>query len=203
MGLFSSIVLAISAAWFGAWLQRRHWLLNLAEEIRMRETKELSSIADLISSSVDKRIAVQRQLLFSVLRNDFDKRYIDGYRSAIVSYSENYNTIRAKLNFYLSYDRVIYFEEEVNNRLVSNGDRIVALYKSSLTGSRSDFFQDELHALNMGLSAISADVYRLCDSVYQSISEGDFGTSRHVNNWKDEKNIHYTSVKLAKKIFNI
>ncbi|WP_298815871.1 hypothetical protein [uncultured Roseibium sp.] len=196
-----TVIIGLLGILFGAWFQRRHWLRSVAEEVRVRETKDASELIELIATTFDRRIAAQRAFLHSI--GDVNREAeISKYREAINEYGEKINTIRSKLFFYFSYSEVYDYEEELHNRLIINGANITRLYKE-VVREESEDLNSRKEELDKDLSLLSAKVFRSCRNLYGKVALLEFGTLRKIHDWQNPNNEYVSSMKLARKVLNI
>lgn len=197
MNISLAAILAFLGLFITARFQRTHWLRSTHEEIRVRETKEATDLVKDIAFIFDKRIAAQRLLLLNA-NSDKQASFREPYLEAVKEYMQRYNEIRYRLNFYLSYSEVLNFERNLNDRMVSNGSKIALLI------AQPENFTDVQRAkLNEDLSIISASVFTYCKNISGRISKGDFGSLRHISDWKNPNNEYTTISFLIRRLLNI
>lgn len=187
-----TIFLGLLAVALTAYFQTRHWYRSTKEEIRVRETKDCTALIEQIAKVFDERITAQRRFLFRTSEKD-NKR--DLYITEVDKYLASLNIIRAKLNYYFSYEMVIKLEREIHEPLIKNANLIEDVQRTNRPKAAQQ--KQQLHR---ELSVISHDVYKLCAELHSRVAREAFGELRKINNWKDVGNRFVTSGDLVRRL---
>lgn len=191
-----TIIIAVLGIFLTARFQRIQWIRTTREEIRIRETKGATDLVSDIAKAFGRRITAQRSLLRN-LKSRKVKKCRDGLDLAIKEYSEGYNEIRYRLNYYTSYQKVLDFEREIHDRLVSNLNKIYALANSKRHSSM------EVRKLDDDLSRVSELIFRYCQKLSEEIASENIGRLSEIHDWEDPDNEFIGSWYLIKRLLNI
>ena len=188
-----SIIIGVATAILAAHFQRRQWLRNTREEIRVRETDEASKTIEILTRSIDARIAAQRRFIWQTRSKNQDE--VVRYRNAVEAFGAELNYVRSRLLFYFDYETVEDIEEHILDRIFRNGRLAEAI-----AGQRSPEKRRELAS---ELSAISAVLFRRCQYLYTLIAREDFGSLKKLSDWTRIENDHTSFGYLAGRLLGI
>lgn len=188
------IFLGLITVFIGAYFQRKQWLNNLREEIRVRETKGATEVLKFISEVIDRRISAQRRFLWRASRK-IEKDELLRYRDAVEQYSSSINQARAKLFFYFEFSIVRELEEGILNPIVFNGARIEKLLSTRATDNKTEIESE--------LSLLSAQSFGFITKLYVMISQEEIGQLKLINDWREPGNQFTSTGWLLKRLFDV
>jgi hypothetical protein len=162
----------------------------------VRETNGATDLVRDIAKAFDKRITAQRTLLRNLGSPNIEALR-DSSNLAIKEYSEGYNEIRYRLNYYTSYQEVLDFERQLHDRLVSCSNQIYEIAK--LSARRASKVQE----LDNELSLVSELVFKYCRNLSNDIANERIGSLPKIHDWKDPDNEFVGSWRLIKRLLNI
>lgn len=180
-GVSITVIIGILAVFLTAAFQRKQWLRNTREEIRVRETKSAEELVRDVTRAFDKRITAQRFFLLNANEEDSNEFRVK-YREAVHDYLISFNDIRARISYYFPRSELLYFEEQLHERIVQNGNSIAALFRQGIAN------QAKISELNSQLSTISAHVYQFSARCSEKISTSQIKPIQRLDDWKDHQN---------------
>ncbi|WP_133240346.1 hypothetical protein [Pararhodobacter oceanensis] len=176
-----TVLIGLTVAVVGYYLQQRAWQHKLQEETRQREFDECMHLIDSLSKAIDLRLYSITHYAALIRRDDLTDSDITGYTDIVKDWMQEFSSFKSKLFHYYGRDRMLTFEQSVHKQIADASGVVLRAQRYGLQ-RLSTKHKEEFLGIEARVNIARYTAFKFLQDLNDALSNMEVGKSSHYNN---------------------